>query len=155
MTRRVRDPQLVSGIDVATAELHQHVEEAHGPADLRGTLEAQAKTLDELFRLLGKHALESRSATEQCDLLRVGLRAQAQCVLTVKTLSELRRTSRPRAMYHLAGFSDAELAEIAGMEGTIDEPLRRLDRSTPYGAIEGDTAMEAVAEEHGTADTRG
>lgn len=78
---------------------------------LKSMLVSQAETLNRLFCLLGNSALESKDLATQTELLRLGLRAQAQSVLTAKAVAELRPPQHP-SYFDLGTLSDAELLEM-------------------------------------------
>lgn len=145
---RQHDPQLISGLESAAADLEQQVRNARTQGDLRATLEAQAYTLDHLFRLLGSRATRSRNASEAAVLLRLGLRAQAQCVLTAKAVAELPGAAPKARAEELARLSDEQLAAIAGVEDIDENLLEWMDAGTASGTSESDSTLEALDEEH-------
>jgi hypothetical protein len=59
---------------------------------LEATLTAQAITLDAVFNELAKRAANSILHTQTCEtLLRLALKAQAQCRATIETLAEVKQ----------------------------------------------------------------
>lgn len=146
------EPQLISDLESAAADLERQVRDARTQCDLRSTLEAQAYTLDRLFRLLGSRATSSRNPAEGAVLLRLGLRAQAQCVVTAKAVAELPEARLRVRAEELARLSDEELAAIAGMEDIDENRLEWMDAGTASGTSEGDSTLEALVEEHWTED---
>jgi len=113
--------QAYGGLNQLVTKLQVGVDMAHdsGVARLPGLLMDQTQTLNNLFRLLGISALESKDIAAQAELLRLGLRAQAQCVLTAKVVTDLNQPQRVSST-DLRSLTDAELLSICSAAGSSD-----------------------------------
>lgn len=130
MRKRDHDAELVSVVQSTADSLERHLDSCTENEELSTMLEAQARTLDKLFHYVGQRAITSPDVVANTRLLRIALRAQAQCVLTARAIGELRGDT-VRRQVDFENIGDAELAKIAGMEGRLDEQLEWLDAGAP------------------------
>ncbi|RQZ40096.1 hypothetical protein DIE17_33185 [Burkholderia sp. Bp9099] len=140
-------------------------------SSLESTLTVQAGTLDAIFNRLAIQAAQTSYGPTQETLLRMALKAQAQCANTIKVLGELknpRSVAFIRQQNNAAGHQQVNncvappaTSRVHGEKPSQSNELLEhqhgewLDAGATGETSRGNQAVEAVEAIHGTADRRG
>ena len=128
-------------------------------AGVEATLVAQADTLDAVFNAMLLRAIDNQTNLQHFEgLMRIAMKAQAQCSLTLRTLSEI-KNPRQTAFIKQQNNANQQVVNnaLAGAQETGKKPNELLregenseavDEGGKTAAIEAHSRMEALEELH-------
>ena len=125
-------------------------------AGVEATLVAQADTLDAVFNAMLLRAMNNQQNLQHFEgLMRVAMKAQAQCSLTLRTLSEI-KNPRQTAFIKQQNNANQQIVnnDLPGAQETGKQPdelleggpVERMDAGTEIPAIEAHSRMDAMEE---------
>ncbi len=132
-------------------------------AGVEATLVAQADTLDAVFNAMLIRAMNNQQNLQHFEgLMRVAMKAQAQCSLTLRTLSEIKNPRQTAFIKQQNTASQqivnnalpcAQKTEKQPNELLEGGPVERMDAGTEIPAIEAHPRLDAMEEIDRTEDT--
>lgn len=162
-------PDLVEGLREQTIKI-----QSGNTKPIESMLWGQAQVLQTLFTNLSRRASKQEQLKQFQTMLTLAMKAQAQCRVTLQTLSEI-KSPRPVAFVRQAninqggnqqinngqdanqggGFSRAENSTVSPNELLGVNDGNYLDTGAPSAASQGDPLMATLGAQHRSEDARG